>query len=59
MEENWKLKLSDWTKANVKSLELVHKKADEAFNYTTGVANKISDRAFTIISMTRENSIIW
>lgn len=51
MNDAWKLELSDWTKANLKSLELIHSKANEAFDYTTNVADKISSRAFTFISI--------
>lgn len=51
MQTNWSLEISDWTKSNVKSLELIHTKANEAFNYTTNVADKVSSRAFTFISI--------
>jgi hypothetical protein len=51
MQTNWSLKISDWTKSNVKSLEFIHSKANEAFSYTTNVADKISSRAFTFISI--------
>ncbi|GAA5220606.1 hypothetical protein [Membranihabitans marinus] len=51
MSEDWKLELPDWKKANLKSLEFIHTKANEAFNYTTNVADKISSRAFTFISI--------
>jgi len=51
METNWELNLPNWTRANSKSLEFIHSKASESFQYTIEVAEKLSSRAFTLISI--------
>lgn len=51
MTQPWTLELGNWTEANIQSLELIHRKANDAFDYTINVAEKISARAFTFISI--------
>ena len=47
----WELELDDWSNANLKSLEFIYKRAQEAFDYTHEVYDSISKRAFAIITI--------
>ena len=51
MNKEFKITLSDWTKSNIKSLELIHQQANDNLKYTLAVSDKISSLAFVILAI--------
>lgn len=43
--------VTDWTKSNIRTLEFMHTKAQQSYEYSVDVANRITSRAFTFISI--------